>query len=132
MWCLLVKGKYLELILKKAKVWKVRSQKLFNAGDRIALGNTGTRLIEGFATVAEVKKLTTSEMKKYNDKHLANDFIEERWNDRPWLYAYVLSDVIRHPTQVRYPRSYGGSKVDLNRLPPALESRVENLLLIRE
>lgn len=95
------------------------------------MGNTDTRLIEGFATVVEVKKLTTAEMKRHNNMHLANDFIEERWNDRSWLYAYVLSDVIRHPTGVRYPRSYGGSKVNLNRLPPAEKSRVKNLLLVR-
>jgi len=114
MWCLLVHDIYIKAILNHQKVWEIRTQRLFDEGERIALGNTRTRLIEGFATISEIKKLHVAEMKKYNDKHLANDFITKRWNDRPWLYAFVLSQVINNPNPVSYPRSYGSPKVDLN------------------
>ncbi len=113
MWCLLFFDKYLKYVLSGQKTWDVRPQKLFEKGERIALGNTKTKLIEGFATVSEVKKLTVSEMKKHNDKHLANDFIEKHWKNRKWLYAFVLSNVTRNPNPLPYPRSHGSSKVRL-------------------
>jgi hypothetical protein len=113
MWVLLFVDKLLRLVLEKRKVWDVRSQRLFSAGERIALGSTKTKLIEGYATVSEVKKLTVAEMKQHNDKHLATDFIEKRWNDRPWLYAFVLSEITSNPNPKPYPRSHGSSKVKL-------------------
>lgn len=84
-------------------------------GERIALGNTDSKKIEGYATIAEIKKMAVPEMKKHNDKHFANDFIDRRWKDREWLYAFVLSDVESVPAmkQERYPRSNGNSKVRL-------------------
>ena len=105
MWVLLFVDKLLRLVLEKRKVWDVRSQRLFSAGERIALGDTKTKLIEGYATVSEVKKLTVAEMKQHNDKHLANDFIEKQWNDKPWLYAFVLSEITNKRIHIKHTKS---------------------------
>jgi hypothetical protein len=112
-WCLLIHDKYIRLILDGKKVWEVRTQQLFEVGDRIALGNTASKLIEGYATVSDIKKMSVAEMKKHNDKHLANDFIGKRWKDRPCLYAFVLTDVKSSSEGLAYPRSNGSPKVRL-------------------
>ena len=107
-WCLLIKDKYIKLILDKKKIWEVRSQTFgFKEGERIALGNTGSRMIEGFATISEIKEKTVPEMMKHNDKHFANDYIIDKWKNRPCLHAFVLSKVKRIPVkeQIRYPSS---------------------------
>ncbi len=110
-WCLIVREKYLNLILNRSKVWEIRTQPLFDTGERIALGYAGH--IGGYATVSEVKRLTVREMKKHNRLHLANDVIEKRWSKRPFLYALVLSEVTRNFRNSTYPRSYGSAKVRL-------------------
>jgi hypothetical protein len=117
MWCHLIHDKYVKLILNGQKTWEIRTQKLFNQGERIALGNTGTKLVEGYATVSEVKKMTVPEMMRHNEKHFANDFILQRWSDREWLYAFVLSEVTVNPFGVPYPHSYGSPKVRLKTEP---------------
>jgi hypothetical protein len=68
-WCLLIQDKYIKLILEKKKIWEVRTQELFRKGERIALGNTKSKNVEGYATVAEIKKKTVPEMKEHNDEH---------------------------------------------------------------
>jgi hypothetical protein len=115
-WCLLIKDKYIKLILSGKKIWEVRTQELFKIGESVALGNTKSKKIEGYATISEIRKMTVPEMKKHNDKHYANDFIDKRWKDREWLYALVLSDVKPNPKQEPYPPSHGNSKVRLKEL----------------
>jgi hypothetical protein len=110
-WCLIIKEKYLKLILDNQKVWEIRTQPFFEVGDRIALGNSG--FVKGYATVSEIKKKSVAEMKRYNEKHLANDFIEKRWSTKPFLYALVLSGVERSSEGLTYARSYGNVKVRL-------------------
>jgi hypothetical protein len=114
-WCLLIKDKFIKLILDGKKIWEIRTQKLFKTGERIALGSTKTKNIEAYATIAEIKKMTVPEMKKHNDKHYANDFIDKLWKDREKLYAFVFSDVKRNPNPKPYPPSTGNPKVKLTR-----------------
>lgn len=112
--CLLIHDKYIKLILSQEKTWEIRTKRLFSVGERIALGNTKTKLIEGYATVADVKKKTVAEMMMFEDRHFANDFIAKRWSDRSWLYAFVLSDVESASKKERYPPSHGNPKVPLS------------------
>jgi len=70
-WCLLIKDKYIKLILSGKKTWEIRTKKLFKTGERIALGNTKTKNIEGYATITEIKEMTVQELKKHNDSHQA-------------------------------------------------------------
>jgi len=92
---------------------KLERKNSLRLGERIALGNTKSKKIEGYATITEIKKMTVPEMKKHIDKHYANDFIDKRWKDREWLYALVLSDVKPNPKQEPYPPSHENSKVRL-------------------
>lgn len=111
MWCLLVHDKYVKLLLSQRKVWEIRTQKLFKEGEKIAIGNTKTKLVEGYAVVSDIKKMTVPEMLKYNDQHFANDFIIERWGNREALYAFVLSNVTENTFKRPYPPSHGSPKV---------------------
>ncbi len=114
----MIHDKYIKLILDGKKVWEVRTQQLFKIGERIALGNSKTKLIEGYATVSDIKKKSVAEMKQYNDKHLASDFIDDYVSKRKkpvkHLYALVLIDVINNCERKAYPRSNGYPKVRLN------------------
>lgn len=112
-WCLLNQEKYLNLILRKKKTWEVRTQQLFKIGERIALGNTKTRQIEGYATIKDVKKMSVAEILKHNGKHHASDFIDKRWKNRKWLYVFVLSKVEANAKKEAYPPSHGNPKVRL-------------------
>jgi hypothetical protein len=116
-WCLLIHDKYIRLILDRKKVWEVRTQRLFEIGERIALGNTKTKLIEGYATVSDIKKMSVAEMKQYNEKHLASDFIDgyvsKRKKPVEHLYAFVLTDVVANVKVKAYTPSNGFPKVRL-------------------
>ncbi len=57
--------------------------------------------------------MSVAKMKKNNDKHFANDFIDNHWKNRKWLYAFVLSEVERNPKKEHYPSSHGNPKVRL-------------------
>ena len=112
-WCLLIHGKYVELILAGKKTWEVRPLSLFKKGERIALGNTDSKCVVAYATVCKIKKMTVAEMKQHNDKHFANEFIDKHWKDRPFVYAHVLAEVEPLNQKLTYPRSYGSPKVRL-------------------
>lgn len=114
-WCLLIHHKYIKPILEKKKIWEVRTQPLFVVGERIGLGDTTSRLVEGYACIVAIKKMTVKEMMKHNDEHFANDYIEKQWKNREWLYALVLSKVESNTQEEAYPTSHGNPKVRLTK-----------------
>jgi hypothetical protein len=98
--CLKIDDKWVNLILTGNKSWEIRRTNT-RIRERIALGNTKIGRYVGYATLIDSLELTVEELKKYNDKHQANDFIEEyakgRKNQKPrkTLFAWVLKDVIK-------------------------------------
>ena len=74
--CLKIDDKWVNLILSGNKTWEIRRTNT-KIRERIALGNTKTMCYVGYATLTDSIEITIEELKKYNDKHQANDFIEK-------------------------------------------------------
>jgi hypothetical protein len=90
--CLKIDDKWVTLILSGTKTWEIRRRHT-KIRERIALGNTKTKKAVGYATIVDSAEMTIEELKKHNDKHQANDFLDKYANTRQTLFAWVLEDV---------------------------------------
>ena len=64
------------------------------------IGNKEIKRVVGYAKIVDSVEKTLEDLKKHNDKHQANDFIDKYANGRETLFAWVLEDVEieLHPT----------------------------------
>src|SRR5665648_679203 len=83
--CLKIGVKWVNLILSGKKTCDIR--------ERIALGNTKTKCYVGYATIIDSIEMTIPEIFKHNNKHQANDFIEQYAKGRDTLFIWVLKDI---------------------------------------
>ena len=90
--CLKIDDEWLKLVLSGKKTWEIRRTNT-NFRGRIALGNTETKKIEGYATIMDSIEMTVQELKEHGDKHQANDFLDGYANGRKTLFAWVLKDI---------------------------------------
>ena len=60
-----IRGRWLQLILNGEKMMEVRSLRLKIRGQRIALGNSDTGRVEGYATVKDLIEIPFSEIAKH-------------------------------------------------------------------
>lgn len=90
-----IQGRWLELILNGQKTMEVRSLYLKINHQRIALGNSNTGKVEGYATVADVLEIPFPEIAKYENQHLATEWLIPRYEGRPHLYGYIPKNVTR-------------------------------------
>jgi hypothetical protein len=90
--CLKINDKWVNLILCGKKTWEIRTRNT-NIRERIALGNTKTKCYVGYATIVESIEMTIPEIFKHNNKHQANDFIEQYAKGRETLFIWVLKDI---------------------------------------
>lgn len=74
--CLKIDDKWVNLILSGIKTWEIKRTNT-KIRERIALGNTRTMCYVGYATLSDSIEMSIAELKKYHDKHQANDFIDE-------------------------------------------------------
>jgi hypothetical protein len=98
--------KWLKLILEGRKTWEIRST-CTNFRGRIALGNTKTKNYEGYATIIDCREYSVKGLKRFGDKHQANEFIQGYAGKRETLFAWVLSDVSVEPKPKPYSYSTG-------------------------
>ena len=110
--CLKINDKRVALILSGNKTWEIRRTNT-KIRERIALGNTKTMCYVGYATLIDSIEMTTEELKKHNDKHQANDFIEKYakgrkgQKERKTLFAWGLEDIEVKAKPKPYPPSTG-------------------------
>jgi len=90
--CLKIDDKGLQLILAGKKTWEIRLRDT-NVRGRIALGNTQSKKYEGYAKISDCKEFTIKDLKKFENKHQASEFIERYASERETLFAWVLSDI---------------------------------------
>ena len=109
--CLKIDDKWVNLILSGSKIWEIRRTNT-KIRERIALGNTKTRCYVGYATLIDSREMSIEELKKHNDEHQANDFIDryakgrKGQKERKTLFVWVLKDVIKTKPK-RYSPSTG-------------------------
>ena len=90
--CLKIDDKWIKLILSGKKTWEIRRTNT-KTREKIALGNTKTKNVEGYATIADSFEMTFEELRKHTDKHLAFYFLDKYGKGRDTLFAWVLKDV---------------------------------------
>jgi hypothetical protein len=79
--CLKIQEKWVNLILQGTKIWEVRRTNT-RVRERIALGNMKTKRVVGYAKIVDTIEMTVEDLKKCNDKHHANDFVDKYANGR--------------------------------------------------
>ena len=90
--CLKIDEKWVNLILNGTKTWEIRRRNT-KIRERIALGNKEIKSVVGYAKIVDSIEKTVEDLKKYNDKHQAEDFIDKYANGRETLFAWVLEDI---------------------------------------
>jgi hypothetical protein len=104
--CLKIDEKWLQLILAGKKTWEIRRTST-NYRGRVALGNTKTKKYEGYATIVDCKEFNVKDLKKFGDKHQANEFIDNYAGDKETLFAWELTNVSPEPNPKPYSYSTG-------------------------
>ena len=74
---------------------------------RAALGNTKSKNYEGYANLTDCKEYNVKDLKKFGDKHQANEFIDQYAGEKKALFAWVLSDISVEPKPKLYSYSTG-------------------------
>lgn len=103
---LLIKEKWLDLILKGKKTWEMRSRRTNKSG-RIGLIQSGSGKVFGEAELVECKgPLSTAELKKNSRKHRVS---KESVGARGYKYkfAWVLKNVKKYKTPKKYRHKQG-------------------------
>ena len=90
--CLKIDDKWVTLILSGRKTWEIRRRNTL-IRERIALGNIKTKHVTGYATIVGSIEMTIEELKKHNDEHQANDFLDKYAKCRKILFAWILADI---------------------------------------
>ena len=104
--CLIIDEPWISLILAGKKKWEIRRRNT-KIRERIALGNKKTKCSVGYARIVDSVEMTIEELKKHNDKHQANEFLDKYAKGRKTLFAWVLEDVETEPNPKRYSYSTG-------------------------
>ena len=104
--CLKIHDKWIKLILNESKTWEIRRTNT-KIRERIALGNMKTKCVEGYCTIVGSKEMTVEDLKKHNDEHQANYFIDEYAKGRKTLFIWVFEDVEVEPNPKPYSYSTG-------------------------
>lgn len=108
--CLKIKPKWLNLILSDdphlRKTLELRRTRTKYVGP-IALGNTETKKVEGYAHLECCVEFFIEELKRLDGLHRANEFISDYANERETLFAYSLKNTIREPNPYPYSFSTG-------------------------
>ena len=84
---------------------EVRSQYFKIRGQRIALGNSDTGMVEGYATAENVIKTPYSQISDYENQHQATTWLIKKYEKRAHVYGYTLKDVQTEHNSFPYPKS---------------------------
>ena len=84
---------------------EVRSRRYYVLGQKIALGNSGNGLVEGYATVQEIIEIPFERISKYESEHLATKWLLKQYRNKETLYGYCLSCVKKNYRVFPYPKS---------------------------
>jgi hypothetical protein len=90
--CLKIDEKWVNLILNGSKTWEIRRRNT-KIRERIALGNKEIKRVVGYAKIVDSIEMELEDLKKYNSKHRANDFLDKYADGRATLFAWILEDI---------------------------------------
>merc|ERR1712146_708460 len=101
---LLIRHRWLELILRRRKTWEIRSKPTQIRG-RIELGEAGTSTMVGSAEIVGCRRVTKLELAKSITKHRVPN--SARVIPYKYAYAWILKNAKRYPKPKPYRHPYG-------------------------
>jgi len=104
--CLKIDEKWVNLILNGCKTWEIRRRNTL-IREQIALGNKKIKRVVGYAKIVDSIEMSVEDLKKFNNKHQANDFLDKYSNGKRTLFAWVLEDIESEAQPKVYSRSTG-------------------------
>jgi hypothetical protein len=104
--CLKIEDKWVNLILNKSKTWEIRRGNS-KIREQIALGNMKTKRVVGYAKIVDLIEMTVRDLKKFNSKHRANDFLVKYADGRATLFAWILENIQVEPNPKPFSSSTG-------------------------
>jgi hypothetical protein len=88
-----IQNVWIRKILSGEKTMEARSRRYDVLGQRLALGNSGNGLVEGYATVQEIIGIPLARIPEYENEHLATKWLSKQYGDKEPLYGYCLTEV---------------------------------------
>lgn len=132
---LIIKEKYIDLILSGKKTWEIRK---FDTKIRGPIALISSGYLYGFVYLKRTFRINKETLKKYVDKHrVPPEFIDEYAGGREELYIWVLGNPLRlsEPLKIRYARGVQvWARIPLEDVlerieEPELRARVEKMYL---
>ncbi len=102
-----IQHKWIRAILSGEKTMDVRSEHYQVLGQRVALGNSGNGLVEGYATIQEIIQIPFTEISRYDDKHHATKYLETHYAGQDFLFGFILTNVMKEKKPFPYKKSPG-------------------------
>jgi hypothetical protein len=104
---LVIRPRWIELILQGKKTWEMRSQPTRIRGP-IGLIRQGSGLVVGTARLSDCRPaLTRDDYMRYGEKHAVPESMLDEVLANRWVFPWVLSDVYRLPKPVPYDHKSG-------------------------
>lgn len=94
MYGLIIKKKWLDLIMSGKKTLEIRGNKTSHVGEEIALLESGSQKIRGFCTIKEVTALDKGKWEAHRDRHCVDVPWENLIKRYKTPYAWHLSEII--------------------------------------
>ena len=103
---LIIKEKWLNLILEGKKTWEIRNFNTSKIGERIALIMSGSKKVYGECTIKDSIKINKNILLKNLEKHQIRkeDVLDLKYNNP---HAWVLSDIKRYSSPKPYTHKKG-------------------------
>mgnify|MGYP000045037717 FL=1 len=93
MYGLIIKKKWLDLIMSGQKTLEIRGCRTSHVGEEIALLESGSQKIRGFCTIKEVTTLDKGKWESHRDRHCVDVPWENLINRYKTPYAWHLSAI---------------------------------------
>ena len=104
---LVIRERWINLVLKGEKTWEMRSQRT-NIRGRVALIQQGTGLVVGTACLMDsLAPLSRESYMNHRDRHAIPESMLDEVLAARWIYPWVLSDARRLPVAVPYTHKSG-------------------------
>ena len=100
-----IQDEWIRKILSGEKTMEVRSRRYDVLGQRIALGNSGNGLVEGYVTVQEIVEIPLAQIPTYENKHLATKWLLKQYRSKEVLYGYCLTKVKKENKPLSFTKS---------------------------
>jgi hypothetical protein len=100
-----IKQPWIGLILNGEKTMEVRSQKHDFLNQTIALGNSDTKQVEGYAYCYEIVEIPMRKLDEFEKEHRATEELRKFYKNKNSVYGFRLKKIIAESNPYPYPKN---------------------------